>query len=148
VKSLLRPLTAFGVALLLSGVAPAPADASPATLKRSIENLTLFPIDLVLSPVVAGRTVVRNLQDVDDSELVRIVYPIPGFAWVTTVQIGAAVLRGVTGAFELLPGIGLFFFDADLDPLFDPADENEALVDFETPIYHVRFGIDYTSGAY
>jgi hypothetical protein len=124
------------------------AAASPATLKRSVENLVQFPLDLVLSPVVAGKTVYTNLQDIDDSDAVRVAYTVPGFAWVTFVQAGSAVLRGVTGALEFLPGLGLLFFETDLDPLFDPADENEALVDFENPVFHFKFGISYTSSGY
>jgi hypothetical protein len=125
-----------------------PVSASPETLKRSIENLTQWPLDLALSPVVAGKTVYQGLQDIDDSTAVKIAYPVPGFVWVTFVQAGTAVLRGLTGVIEFLPGLGLLFFDADLDPLFDPADDNEALVDFETPVYHIKFGIDYTSAGY
>jgi hypothetical protein len=129
-------------------VVSSPASASPATLKRSVENMTQWPLDLVLSPVVAGKTVYTNLQDIDDSDAVRVAYPVPGFAFVTFVQMGSAVLRGVTGVLEFLPGLGLLFFETDLDPLFDPADENEALVDFENPVYDLRFGVSYTSAGY
>jgi len=125
-----------------------PVLASPETLKRSVENLTLWPLDLALSPVVAGKTVYQNLRDIDDSIAVKIVYPVPGFVWVTFVQGGAAVLRGITGVFEFLPGLGLLPFEADLDPIFDMAEENEALVDFETPVYDLKFGISYTSAGY
>jgi hypothetical protein len=125
-----------------------PVSASPETLKRSVENLTQWPLDLALSPVVAGKTVVQGLQDIDDSTAVKIAYPVPGFVWVTFVQAGTAVLRGLTGVFEFLPGLGLLPFEADLDPLFDPAYDNEALVDFETPVYHIKFGISYTSAGY
>jgi hypothetical protein len=56
------------------------------------------------------------------------------------------VLRGVTGVFEFLPGLILLPLDADMDPLFDPVVENSALVDYDNPVYHVKFGTDYTSG--
>lgn len=131
-------------ALPLAG-AVAPAAAGPQTLKRSIENLTLAPLDLATSPLVAGRTLYRNLNDIDDSPAVRIVYPVPGYVWLTSVQAGASVLRFVTGALELVPGLLLLPFEAELDPLFDPADENDALVNFETPVYDLKFGVDYTS---
>jgi hypothetical protein len=138
---------ALAVAGLLS-LPAAPADASPKTLKRSIENLTQFPLDIVASPVVASYSVYRNMKDIGDSTAVRIFYPVPGVAWNTMVQIGAGVLRGVTGALELLPGIVLLPFEADLDPLFDPAIDNEALVNWENGIYDVKFAVDYTtSGA-
>ena len=138
-------LAAFALAGALALAAAAPAGASPETLKRSVGNLLMFPLDVATSPGVAGVTVIRNLQDIDDSTAVRVFYPIPGFIWVTAVQTGAGVLRGVTGALELLPGLGLLFFEADLDPLFDPAVDNEALVNFETPVIDIKFGVDYTS---
>ena len=140
-----RTTTALGVAAAVA-FAPVAASATPATFKRSIENLTQWPLDLALSPVVAGKTIYTNLQDVNDSTGVRIAYPIPGFVWTTSVQVGAAVLRGVTGVFEFLPGLILLPLDADMDPLFDPAVESSALVDYDNPVYHVKFGTDYTSG--
>ena len=134
------------LALAAAAFTPPAASATPATLKRSVENLTQWPLDLALSPVVAGNTIYNNLSSVDDSTGVRIAYPIPGFIWTTSVQVGAAVLRGVTGVFELLPGLILLPLDADLDPLFDPAVENSALVDYDNPVYHVKFGTNYTAG--
>jgi hypothetical protein len=49
----------------------------------------------------------------------------------------------MTGVIEFLPGLGLLPFEADLDPLFSPAEKADALVDKETPILDVKFGIDY-----
>ena len=147
-SSLLRPLAALAVAGLVCGLWPGEARATTATIQRSIENLTLFPFDVILSPVVAGQTLYTNLRDIEDSTAVRIAYPVPGYIWLTAVQIGAGVLRGVTGAFELIPGLILIPLDADLDPLYDPADENSAMVDYELPFYHVRFGINYTTAGY
>jgi len=60
------------------------------------------------------------------------------------VQIGACATRAIAGALELLPGIGLFFFEADLDPLFPPVERAPALVDYDTPPMHFKFGISYT----
>jgi hypothetical protein len=133
---------------LVCSLSPGQAHATSATIKRSIENITLFPFDVVMSPVVAGQTLYTNLNDIEDSTAVRIAYPVPGFIWLTAVQIGAGVLRGVTGVFEFLPGLILIPLEADLDPLFDPADENEALIDYELPFYHLRFGINYTTAGY
>jgi hypothetical protein len=147
VKPLARPVTLVALALALGLAAPS-AQATPATIKRSMENMTLAPLDIALSPVVAGKTIYQNLQDIEDSRAVRIAYPVPGFVWLTTVQIGAGVLRAVTGVFEFIPGLILIPFDTDLDPLFDPATENEALVDVETPVYDLRFGINYTSAPF
>ena len=147
-RRLAARLALVGAVLALVFVVSSPVSASPQTLKRSVENLTQWPLDLVLSPVVAGKTVYTNLQDIDDSTAVRVAYPVPGFAFVTFVQAGSAVLRGVTGVIEFLPGLGLLFFETDLDPLFDPANDNEALVNFENPVYNFKFGISYTSSGY
>lgn len=147
-SSVLRPLTGLVVAGLLCSLSPGQAHATTDTLKRSVENITLFPLDVAMSPIVAGQTLYTNLRDIEDSTAVRIAYPLPGMVWLTAVQIGAGVLRGVTGVFELLPGLILLPLDADLDPLFDPADENEALIDYELPFYHVRFGINYTTAGF
>jgi hypothetical protein len=139
---------AFVVALLALGLLAlpaAPAAASPKTLKRSVENLTQFPLDVAASPVVAVYTIQRNMREIGDSLAVRIFYPLPGFAWNTMVQIGAGVLRGVSGALEFVPGIVLLPFETDMTPLFDPSLDNDALVDWQNGYYDVKFGVDYTT---
>jgi hypothetical protein len=138
----------FAVALLALGLLAlpaAPAAASPKTLKRSVENLTQWPLDVATAPVVSVWTIQRNMRDIGDSLAVRIFYPVPGFCWNTMVQVGAGVLRGVSGALELGPGIVLLPFEADMDPLFDPSLDNEALVDWQNGIYDVKFAVDYTT---
>ena len=147
-RRLATRLALVGAAFALVFMVSSPVSATPETLKRSVENLTQWPLDLVLSPVVAGKTVYTNLNDIDDSPAVQVAYTVPGFAFVTFVQLGAATLRGLTGALELLPGIGLLFFETDLDPLFDPSVDNEALVDFENPVLNLKFGVSYTSSGY
>ena len=136
--------SAMGLAV---GVA-SPAAASPETLKRSMGNILFAPLDMVLAPAVAGKTIYQNMRDIDDSQWVRIVYPVPGFVWVTGVTIGGGILREVTGLIELLPGLGLLFMEADLDPLMAPVDRGEALVDVETEVLNIKFGLNYTSIPY
>jgi hypothetical protein len=34
-------------------------------------------------------------------------------------------------------------FEADLDPLFSPVEKSDALVDEETPVLNVKFGVNY-----
>ncbi len=148
------------VALVVAVVPPA-AQASPETLRRALGNLIQAPIDVVLAPVVAGRTLVNNLRDIDDTPAVRVAYAVPGYFWLTGVQAGAAVLRGVSGALELIPGIFLLPFETDIDALYDPADRGAAMVEFVNPLaeddtakwiplvtWDVRFGITYTSAEY
>ena len=132
----------MGVALL-AGLA-GPAAASPETLKRSVSNMLMAPLDFAFSPVVSAHSVYNNIQNVDDTMGVRIAYVVPGYAWDTGVQVAASAVRIIAGALEFLPGIGLFFFDADLDPLFSPVERSQALVDYDTPPINFKFGITYT----
>ena len=138
-----RRLAAALLALVGALAAPGPAGASPATLKRSMSNMLMGPLDIVFAPVVGTQSVYRNIQDIDDSMWVRVVYVVPGVAWNTTLQAGAGIIRCMTGVLEFLPGLGLLFFEADLDPIFAPPEKADALVDRETPVLDLKFGVDY-----
>jgi hypothetical protein len=137
-----RALVVFALAVSIP-TAPRVGLASPATFQRSLQNILFAPADLLLSPVVAGRAIHENLQDTDDSLAVKVVFLVPGFLWNTAVQAGAAILREVTGLIEVLPGVVLLPFEADLPVLFAPAEHGAALVDVETPALRVKFGVDY-----
>ena len=127
---------------------PAPsAQASPETILRATSNVLFSPLDLVLSPVVAARTVYVNMQDIDDSTGVRVAYAVPGVAWNTGVQFGGAIIRGISGLLEMPAGLLLIPFEADMDPLYDPAERGEALVD-RGESFPVKFGINYTTIPY
>ena len=138
-----RPGVLAGLVLLLIALA-GPAGASPETLKRSVSNVLFGPLDILFTPVVSARNIINNLQNVDDTMGVRIAYALPGYGWNMGVQVLSGTVRVITGVLEFLPGVGLFFFDADLDPLFTPAEKAQALVDYDTPPLHVKFGITYT----
>ena len=152
--------TLAAIALVLA-IGPSSAQASPETLRRSLGNLIQAPLDVVLAPVVAGRTLVNNLRDIDDTTAVRVVFAAPGFVWLAGVQAGAGVLRGVAGGIELIPGIFLMPFETDIDALYDPADRGAAMIEYENPLaendilrwiplvtWNVRFGVTYTSADY
>jgi len=124
---------------------PAPAAASPETLKRSAGNILFAPFDIAASPVAAGVALYTNLREVDDPAWMRIAFPLPGYVWMLGVQIGGGALREIAGLLELVPGLGLLCFDADLDPLFDPVERNEALVDRGTPPLRIKFGVNYVA---
>lgn len=141
-------MLAWGGAVALLAVMAAPAGATPATLKRSIENMTQWPLDAALSPYVAGNSIYQNMQSETDTTAVKIAYPVPGYAWNLMVQLGASVLRGVSGVIELVPGLILLPLDAEFDPLFDPVEDNPAVVEFDNPVYRLRFGVTYTTGGY
>lgn len=129
--------------LVASLVAASPAKAGPDVLKRSVGNIVFAPIDLVLSPFVGAHVLYNNLRDVDDSLGVRVAYVPMGFAWNTGVQAMGAVTREISGLIELLPGIGLFFLEADMDPLFAPPERGNALLSVESEIFPVKVGVDY-----
>jgi hypothetical protein len=139
-----RLLAVFGLTTLLLVGQAGPASATPETLKRSVSNVLFGPLDILFTPVVSARNIIRRLHDVDDTTAVRVAYALPGYGWDMGVQVGAGVTRVLTGVIEFLPGIGLFFFDADLDPLFSPVEHGQALVDYDTPPLNVKFGITYT----
>jgi hypothetical protein len=150
-ESYRRPL-ARGAALLaplaLIALLASPAAASPETLRRSVGNILWAPVDIVLAPVVSAKTIYTNMQDIDDTPGVRIVYTVPGFAWNCFVQFGGGIIREIAGLLELVPGLGLFFFETDMDPLYDPVERGEALVDIDTPPLAVKFGVNYTTIPY
>jgi hypothetical protein len=146
-SSIRRFCARCAVVTLLIAVA-SPATASPETLKRSMCNILFAPVDIALSPIVAAHSIYRNLNDIDDTLGVRLAYTVPGFAWNTGLQIGAGAIRELTGLIELVPGLFLLPFEADMDPLFAPTEKAGALVDIETPPLNIKFGIDYSSVPY
>ncbi len=133
------------IAAMLAIVASTPASATPETLKRSMGNVLFAPLDIAASPVTAGKALYTNLREIDDARWKRIVFPIPGYLWILGVQIGGGAIREIAGLLELAPGLGLWFFDADLDPLFDPVERNDAWVDLETPPLKIKFGVNYVA---
>lgn len=131
--------------LALAAAAPPPAEASPATLKRSLQNIVFAPFDFVLTPVVTAGSWWTNWTEVDDSPGVHYAYAAPGLVWMASLQVGTSVIRLVAGGLELVPGIALLPFESDLKPVFNLPEENAALVDTELGGFAVRFGINYTS---
>jgi len=138
-----RRWLALLVALPLALTAASPASASPETIKRAASNLLFGPFDFFLGPVVGGRSIYYNLQDIDDSTGVRVAYVIPGFAWNSAICMGGAVFRTISGALELVPALFLIPFEADMDPIFAPAEKSDALIWEDTDVMVVKLGINY-----
>ena len=136
-------LGAAGAALLLALSLAAPASASSATLKRAVGNLLCGPLDFALGPIVGTRAVYRNIQDIEDSPGVRIAYVVPGVVWNSMMELSGGVLRTFTGALELVPGIILLPFDADMDPLFAPVEKSNALIEEDFDWGVLKIGVDY-----
>lgn len=133
---------------LLALLIPASAEASPETLSRSVSNIIFAPLDLLASPVSAGLLVYNGLQDIEDTRGVRIAYTVPGYFWATGTNMGASVLRGVSGLIQFIPGILLYAFETDMEPLMDPIDDGDGLVDTDLPFMTVKFGINFMRASY
>ena len=140
---------ALGAGLIASLVAAGPDDAlaGTKTLRRSAQNILFFPLDMVLSPFVATKAVYTNWKASDDTPAVKIAYPVFGVIWAVGVNIGASGIRGLAGLLELAPGLVLIPFKADMSPIYDLPESNQALVDTGSDAFKVRFGVDYVSPA-
>lgn len=142
--------SALLTAALIVSLAPAAAQASPKTLERSLTNIVFSPLDLFFSPVVAGMLVYTGLTDISDTTGVRVAYTVPGFFWATGTNMGASLLRGISGMIQLVPGVLLLPFPTDMDPLMDPVDNGDGLVWTEIPYLEteIKFGINFMQAAY
>jgi hypothetical protein len=137
-------LLSLAVALL----AALPAAATTAVLKRAFENMPQGVGDALLSPYTAGHTIYTNMTTIEDTTAVRVAYVVPGYAWNLMSNFGGGIIRSLTGVLELPAGLVLLFSDAEMEPLFDPAEDNEALITYDEyeDIYRVKVGISYTAG--
>lgn len=142
-RSIHRCLCAGLGALLLAAAASPSASASPETLRRATSNMLFGPFDVATAFIQGPRTVANNIRDIDDSMGVRVAYVIPGVAWNICMQASSGIIRTMSGILEFIPGLGLVFFEADLDPIFAPAERGDALVDVETLPLHIKIGVNY-----
>jgi hypothetical protein len=90
--------------------------------------------DVVVSPVNAGIVTHDNLEAVSDNAFLQALYVVPGFVGLTFLQAGQATLRIVVGAVEVLPGLALFPFEADVSENFNVFRRGELMADLENPL--------------
>jgi len=137
-------LAGLGMALALA----APAGATTDVIRRSFENMPQGIVDVALAPYTAGATIYKNITTIQDTPGVRVAYVLPGYAWNLMSTVGGGLIRSVTGVMELPIGLVLLFTDANMEPLFDPVEDNEALFTYDEyeKIYRVKLGIEYTAG--
>lgn len=128
---------------LLSTAAPDVSHAGVKTLTRATQNLLFFPFDLALSPFVASKITWDSWRSSDDTPAVKYGYALFAPIWNISIEAGASVIRGVAGFLELLPGIALVPFDAEMNPLYDLPESQPAWVDQGGDAFKVRFGINY-----
>ena len=127
------PVAVLGALFATIVLLPAPLLASPDTLRRSLEDLTMGVADIAVAPVTAGIAVADNLDAVSGNGFSQGVYTLPGWLGLTTLHVLTGVCRFTWGALELVPGIVLFPFSADL-PDWDGFRSGEKLVDWQNPL--------------
>ena len=136
----------FLVALLVAA-APGVSHAGTKTLARSVQNLIFFPFDLALSPFVATKTTYENWRASDDTKAVKYGYALFAPFWSFGVEAGASVIRGVAGMLELLPGIVLLPFDAQMNAIYDLPETQPAWVDVGSDAFRMKFGVNYLAAS-
>jgi len=139
-----RLVTGLSAAVLMFAVA-SPASATSETLLRSIESIICAPFDVILSPIIATMTLTENMRYIDDSHGVQVAYALPAAGWNTGIVAGVGVLRTVYGVLEFVPGLFLLFSESDIDALFAPVENSEALYEIDSPFILLRFGMKYTA---
>lgn len=138
-----RGIGSFAAALILTLWVASPAAASPETLKRSVSNLLMAPLDILFGPYVGMRSVFVNVREIDDTTGVRVAYFLPGLGWNVGQQTFAGAFRLLSGALEFIPGLFLLPFEADIRPIYALAERQDGIVDIEFPFLYLKFGINY-----
>lgn len=128
-------------------LAPSLSQAGGQTLKRSVGNLTQFPLDILLSPIQGANRINKNLKTHNDPTALKVVMIVPGWIFLTGVNAFGATMRGMAGIFELPAGLFLLTRkDAEMYPLFPITQRAGALYDKDTKAFHFMIGIDYAGG--
>ena len=68
---------------------------------------------------------------------------LPGVVWNSAICMGGGVMRTLSGLLEFVPGVFLIPFEADLDPIFAPAEKSDALIWEETDWMVFKLGVNY-----
>lgn len=128
-------------------LAPSLSQAGGQTLKRSVGNITQFPLDILLAPVQAGNRLVKNMKTTEDPMALKVIMTVPGWVFLTGTNAFGATMRAFAGLVELPPGLFLVFRkDAEMYPVFPITERGGALVNKDTKAFHFMMGIDYAGG--
>ena len=142
-----RFVSLAGLVALLLAATPGTSHAGPKTLARAGQNLLFFPLDIALSPFVSAKITWDSWRSSEDTKAVKYGYALFAPFWNFSIQAGASVIRGVAGALELLPGLVLLPFDADMNPLYELPESQPAWVDTGNDHFKVRFGVNYLTSS-
>lgn len=122
------------------------AGAQAASVKRSFENITQAPLDLLVAPVTAYQTLDINTEDAVQSKGARVTTRIVGYPFVLWLYGILAGFREAAGIAELPVGLVLWpinaFHKVELTPFFDPS-EAHAMLERPGPAYSVTIGGRY-----
>ena len=131
--------------VLFAGLGPSPAQAEPTQFCRAMTTILLAPTDIVTAPVVAARDEWYGLTEMGDPLYMQMIGALPGYVFLTGMQLGGAVLRVCAGAFELPMGIINLFRDESPGPLFKSQDETWALYSEDWGPCPIRIGSSYNT---
>ncbi len=106
--------------------------------------MLLAPTDLILSPFIAGRDQYARMQDYDDTTGVIVAYTVPGYVFLTAIQVYSSAIRLVAGALEFVPGLLTFFREGSTTPYFYDQHNGEALINEDWGPCPIRIGMSYT----
>jgi hypothetical protein len=138
-RSHLRIATiAFTIACLLS---PRFALAGVAMLQHGLETVCAAPLEVAVSPYVAGDSLANNMESQHYSTRGKVAMAVPGFIWLWMSQLGLAGARAVAGILEVPVGLALLPFPGGPKAIL-ALDNEPALV--EEPL---RFGTYFTTAA-
>ena len=147
-RSALRSSAALAVALGLvlaatPGTASAEADASQ--ICRSGMNILLFPFDIALSPFITAKDMHYGLTEVDDEPIIQLVSTVPGYAYLTAVQIGGSVIRLIAAMLEIPGGFVALWTGNASGALYRSQDESWNMYNADFGPCPVRFGVSYNT---
>ena len=135
----------LGVICLAGSLAAAPAQADPGQLCRSITTILFAPTDVIAGPYIAGRDQYARMQDNDDTWGVIIAYTVPGYVFLTGIQLFGAAIRLVAGTLEFVPGLITFFREGSTTPYFYDQDKGISLYSADWGPCPIRIGTSYSA---
>jgi hypothetical protein len=128
-------LAARGLAIVVLSLSiTGQSTASPDTLRVAIEDIVFGAVDVAAAPATGGMATFQNLDAVSDNGFLQGAYAVPGWLGLTLLQVAQGTLRVVTGTIQLVPGIVLFPFKADVPEGFNVFRSGEKLVDVRNPL--------------
>ena len=140
----LRAILCFALVGILSGAHPREVRADPTQLCRAFSSITLAPTDVLLAPYISGRDAYNALSETGEPYQVWVSI-LPSYPVFIVIQLGGTVLRIVSGAFEILPGLVSLFAEEAGGPLFAGQDRAPQIYRSELGRCPVRIGTSYWS---